>query len=227
MSEDNNSTSAEQRLATVQADIAAACKRANRVDTPPMLIAVSKTHAAEAIAPVIELGHRDFGENRVQEAQAKWPMLRERYPDIRLHMIGQLQSNKAADAVALFDMIHSLDRPSLAKALGKAMADQGKEVPCLIQVNIGDEEQKGGCAVSDIAALIETAKSHNIPVVGLMCIPPADLEPAAYFALLDKLARDHGLAERSMGMSGDYATATEIGSTMLRVGSAIFGPRNT
>ncbi|WOE75062.1 YggS family pyridoxal phosphate-dependent enzyme [Alterisphingorhabdus coralli] len=225
MSEHNDNNSPAQRLATVQADIAAACKRANRVETPPTLIAVSKTHAAEAIAPVIALGHRDFGENRVQEAQGKWPTLREQYHDVRLHMIGQLQSNKAADAVALFDMIHSLDRPSLAKALAKAMADQGKQVPCLIQVNIGDEEQKGGCAVSDIGALLETAKGHKIPAIGLMCIPPADLEPAPYFALLDKLANDHGLTERSMGMSGDYVTATEIGSTMLRVGSALFGPR--
>lgn len=226
MSEDNTINTPAARLAAVQADIAAAAKRANRADTEPTLIAVSKTHPAESIAPIIALGQRDFGENRVQEAADKWPELRAKHPDIRLHMIGQLQSNKAADAVRLFDMIHALDRPSLAKALGKAMADQGKSVPCLVQVNIGDEDQKGGCRVSDIAALLETAKSHNIPVIGLMCIPPADLEPAPYFALLAKLADDHGLAQRSMGMSGDYVTATEIGATMLRVGSALFGARS-
>ncbi|MEO1046137.1 MAG: YggS family pyridoxal phosphate-dependent enzyme [Pseudomonadota bacterium] len=225
MSEDNSSDSAAERLASVQADIAAACQRANRADNPPMLIAVSKTHPAEAITPLIAQGHKDFGENRVQEAAGKWPALREQHPDIRLHMIGQLQSNKAGDAVRLFDMIHSLDRPSLAKALGKAMAEQQKHVPCLIQVNIGDEDQKGGCAVSDIAALLDTARGHDIPVIGLMCIPPAGREPAPYFALLDKLADDHGLAQRSMGMSGDYVTATEIGATYLRVGSALFGPR--
>lgn len=230
MSEDNSPDSSKirppaTRLAAVQSDIDAACARANRADTPPVLIAVSKTHAAGAITPLLALGHQDFGENRVQEAAGKWPELRAHYPDIRLHMIGQLQSNKAAEAVALFDMIHSLDRPSLAKALGKAMADQGKPVPCCIQVNIGDEDQKGGCAIADLAALIETAQGHGIPVAGLMCIPPAAQEPAPYFALLNKLADDHGLAQRSMGMSGDYVTATEIGATLLRVGSALFGPR--
>lgn len=211
------------RLAGVLADIAQAKKLAGRTDAVE-LIAVSKTHAADAIEPLIAAGQRLFGENRVQEAQDKWPALREGRADIRLALIGQLQSNKAADAVALFDQIHSVDRPSLVTALAKAM-ESGKRPDCFIQVNIGDEPQKGGCAVVDLPALLADARAAELPLAGLMAIPPADVEPAPYFALLAKLARDHGLAGLSMGMSSDYSTAVTLGATHVRVGSALFGAR--
>jgi pyridoxal phosphate enzyme (YggS family) len=189
------------------------------------LIAISKTHAAEAIAPLIAQGQRVFGENRVQEAQGKWPALVEAHPDVRLHLVGQLQSNKADDAVALFDCIHSLDRPSLVTALGKAMAKAGRQVPCFVQVNIGTEEQKGGCAIADVPALLAQAREAQVPLIGLMCVPPADVEAAPYFALLAKMAADHGLDQLSMGMSGDFETAVMLGATHVRVGSALFGNR--
>lgn len=190
------------------------------------LVAVSKTHGATEILPLIHAGHRCFGENRVQEAQDKWPALKEQWPDIELHLVGQLQSNKADDAVALFDCIHSLDRPSLVDALAKAMDKAGRRVPCFVQVNIGAEEQKGGCAIADLPALLETARAANLPVVGLMCVPPQGIEPAPFFALLAKLAADNGLDELSMGMSGDYETAIMLGATHVRVGSALFGERD-
>ena len=189
------------------------------------LVGISKTHEAEAIAPLLAAGQRVFGENRVQEAQAKWPALRERFPDAELHLVGSLQSNKAADAVALFDCIHSLDRPSLVSALGKAMDKAGRQVPCFVQVDIGEEPQKGGCAIADLGSLLEQARAAGVPVIGLMCVPPLGIEPAPFFALLDKLARDHGLAGRSMGMSGDYETAIMLGATHVRVGTALFGTR--
>jgi pyridoxal phosphate enzyme (YggS family) len=189
------------------------------------LIAVSKTHPAERIAPLIAAGQRTFGENRVQEAAEKWPALREANPDIALHLIGQLQSNKAEDAVGMFDCIHSLDRPSLVSALGKAMDKTGRQVPCFVQVNIGAEEQKGGCAIADLPSLLAEAAAAQIPVIGLMCVPPVGIEAAPFFALLDKLARDHGLAGRSMGMSDDFETAIMLGATHVRVGSALFGAR--
>lgn len=189
------------------------------------MIAVSKTHPAEAITPLLEQGQRVFGENRVQEAQGKWPALREAYPDVELHLIGQLQSNKAEEAVALFDCIHSLDRASLVTALGKAMAKAGRQVPCFVQVNIGAEEQKGGCPIAEVPALLMQAREAGIPVAGLMCIPPFDIEPAPFFALLDKLARDNALEGRSMGMSGDFETAIMLGATHVRVGTALFGER--
>ena len=211
------------RLAGVLAEIERAKKLAGRTDAVE-LIAVSKTHDVAAIAPLIMAGQRVFGENRVQEAQGKWPALREAHPDVRLALIGQLQSNKAADAVALFDQIHSLDRPSLVTALAKAM-ESGKRPDCFIQVNIGDEPQKGGCAVADLLALLAEARAADLPLAGLMAIPPADVEPAPYFALLAKLARDHGLAGLSMGMSSDYPTAVTLGATHVRVGSALFGAR--
>ena len=175
--------------------------------------------------PRLEVGHRVFGENRVQEAQDKWPALKERFPDAELHLIGQLQSNKAEDAVELFDYIHALDRPSLLKALAKAMDKTGKRVPCFVQVNIGDEEQKGGCPISEVPALLAKVRDANIPVAGLMCLPPADIEPAPFFALLAKLADDNGVEGLSMGMSGDYETAVQLGATHVRVGTALFGPR--
>jgi PLP dependent protein len=212
------------RLAGVRAQIDAARKLAGRSD-PVELIAVSKTHPAGAIEPLIAAGQRSFGENRVQEAQAKWPALREAHPDIQLALIGQLQSNKAADAVALFDAIHSVDRPSLVTALAKAMDAAEKRPPCFFQVNIGDEPQKGGCAVADLPALLAEARQAELPVVGLMAVPPLDVEPAPYFALLAKLSRDHGLAGLSMGMSSDFPTAVTLGATHVRVGSALFGAR--
>jgi pyridoxal phosphate enzyme (YggS family) len=189
------------------------------------LVAVSKTHGPETIRPLIEAGQRIFGENRVQEAQAKWPELRRETPDISLHLIGSLQSNKAHDAVALFDCIHSVDRLSLIEALAAAMAKSGQRPDCFLQVNIGGEPQKGGCAVADLPSLIERGRAAGLPVIGLMCIPPAEVEPAPYFALLAKLARRHEIKGLSMGMSGDYPTAVAIGATHVRVGTALFGER--
>jgi pyridoxal phosphate enzyme (YggS family) len=211
------------RLAGVRDAIARAAKLAGRSDTIE-LIAISKTHPAEAIEPLIAAGQRVFGENRVQEAQGKWPALRERHPDLRLALVGQLQSNKAADAVALFDEIHSVDRASLITALAKAM-ESGHRPDCFVQVNIGDEPQKGGCAIADLPGLLAEARAAGLPIVGLMAVPPLEVEPAPYFALLAKLARDNGLAGLSMGMSGDYPTAVTLGATHVRVGSALFGAR--
>jgi len=216
---------AAQLLADVQARIAKACAIARREPAEVTLVAVSKLHEADAILPLLDAGQRVFGENRVQEAAAKWPDLKARYPDVELHLVGQLQSNKADEAVALFDAIHSVDRPSLVTALGKAMDKADRRVPCFLQVNIGAEEQKGGCAIADLPALLEQARAAGLPVAGLMCVPPADIEPAPFFALLDKLARDNGLDGRSMGMSGDFETACLLGATHVRVGTALFGLR--
>lgn len=210
-------------LAEVRARIVKAAALAGR--PPATLIAVSKTQPAEAIEALIAEGQRDFGENRVQEAQAKWPDLRARYPDVRLHLIGRLQSNKADEAVALFDSVHSVDRPSLVEALGKAMAKTGRRPDCFVQVNVGDEAQKGGCPVAELPALLEQASA--LPIVGLMCIPPEGVEAAPYFALLAQLARRHGLAGLSMGMSADYESAVMIGASHVRVGTALFGERMT
>ena len=213
----------------VEERIARACKIAKRERGEVSLVAVSKTHPVEKIEPLLEKGHRVFGENRVQEAQDKWPALRERYDGVELHLIGQLQSNKAEDAAALFDVIHALDRPSLLKALAKAYDKLGRRVPCFVQVDVGEEEQKGGCAIADLPDLIEQARAADIPLLGLMCIPPADKEPAPFFALLGDLARRHepepGAWGLSMGMSGDYETAIMLGATHIRVGSALFGAR--
>ena len=212
-------------LADVRSRIAQAARIAQREGEEVTLIAVSKTHEAPAILPLIEAGQRVFGENRVQEAAAKWPALREGCAEIELHLVGQLQSNKADEAVALFYCIHSLDRPSLVTALARAMDRAGRQVPCFVQVNIGAEEQKGGCAIADLPALLAQARAAELPVVGLMCVPPAGIEAAPFFALLDKLATDHGLAGRSMGMSDDFETAVMLGATHVRVGSALFGAR--
>ncbi|MEW6576320.1 MAG: YggS family pyridoxal phosphate-dependent enzyme [Pseudomonadota bacterium] len=214
-----------QRLADIRTEMAKAGKIARRSPDDVALIAVSKTRSADEIRPLLEAGHRHFGENRVQEAATKWLELRAAYPDIQLHLIGQLQSNKADDAVALFDCIHSLDRMSLLTALSKAMNKAGKQLPCFIQVNIGAEEQKGGCAIAELPELLEAAKGAGVDVIGLMCIPPADVEPAPYFALLAELAARHGLEQLSMGMSDDFATAIQLGSTHVRVGTALFGAR--
>lgn len=189
------------------------------------LIAVSKTQSADAIRPLLELGQRDFGENRVQETAAKWPALREVWPDATLHLIGPLQSNKAEEATALFDVIHSVDRESVVTALARAQDRTGRRPRCFVQVNIGDEPQKSGCEVSGLPDLLATARMAGLDVAGLMCIPPADVLGAPYFALLAKLARDEGLAGLSMGMSSDYETAVTLGATHVRVGTALFGAR--
>jgi PLP dependent protein len=218
-------TDAEPRLAIVQDAIAKMSKLAGRSTNVTTLIAVSKTKTADEIMPLIAAGQRHFGENRVQEAQSKWPALIAATPDIRLHLVGQLQSNKVEEAIALFDVIHSVDRASLITALGKAQEKAGRKPACFLQVNIGDEDQKGGCAVAGIPALLAEAKLAGLNIVGLMTVPPASLEPAPYFALLAKLARDNGLAHLSMGMSGDYETAIKLGATHIRIGTALFGAR--
>lgn len=218
-------------LETVNARIAKAARIAGRRAGDVRLIAVSKTHDADAIRPLLEEGQRAFGENRVQEAKGKWPALREAYPNVQLHLVGQLQSNKAGDAVALFDCIHSLDRPSLLKALAKEMDRQDRRVPCFVQVDLAGEDQKGGCVVEELPAFLERARAAGIPVAGLMCLPPAGIEPAPFFAFLAKLSRDNGLAGDeaglSMGMSSDYETAVQLGATHVRVGTALFGERGS
>jgi hypothetical protein len=216
---------AADRLSDVRTRIADAATRAQRKAADIFLIAVSKTHDAAAIRPLIAAGQRHFGENRVQEAAAKWPELRAETPGIMLHLIGQLQSNKADEAVALFDAIHSVDRSSLVQALAKACDKAGKQPQLFVQVNIGDEEQKGGCKVADLPALLAEAATAGLTIDGLMAIPPADIEPAPFFALLDELAERHGLPGRSMGMSSDYETAVMLGATHVRVGTALFGAR--
>lgn len=216
---------AHARLAAIRERIGRAAKIAGRASAEVTLIAVSKTHDAPAIRQLIAAGQKVFGENRVQEAAAKWPALREEAPDLALHLVGQLQSNKADEAVALFDAIHSLDRPSLVAALARAMDRAGRRPACFVQVNIGGEAQKGGCAIDALPALLDEARIAGLPVAGLMCVPPADVEPAPYFALLAKLARDHGLAGLSMGMSSDFETAVMLGATHVRVGTALFGER--
>ena len=212
-------------LSTVRDNIVRSEKIAGRPAGSTTLIAISKTKPVEAIEALIGAGQIVFGENRVQEAALKFPALRKRYPDLQLHMVGQLQSNKADEAVALFDCIHSLDRLSLAKALAGAMGKAGRRVPCFVQVNIGEEEQKGGCAIGELPRFLADVRSMDLPVAGLMAVPPADLEPAPYFALLAKLAREQGFDQLSMGMSGDYETAVRLGATHVRVGSALFGAR--
>ncbi|HEY1146496.1 MAG TPA: YggS family pyridoxal phosphate-dependent enzyme [Allosphingosinicella sp.] len=218
-------TAPASRLADIRSAIARAARLAGRAPEEISLIAVSKTHPPENIVPLLEAGQRVFGENRVQEAAEKWPALRDHHEGIALHLVGQLQSNKAEDAVRLFDAIHSVDRPSLVTALARAMDKVGRRPACFVQVNIGDEPQKGGCPTAELPALLAACREAELPVKGLMCIPPAEVEPAPYFALLAKLARDNGLAGLSMGMSGDFETAVMIGATHVRVGTALFGER--
>ncbi|MEO9599143.1 YggS family pyridoxal phosphate-dependent enzyme [Parasphingorhabdus sp.] len=218
---------ADPALNDIRSKMEKAARIADRKPSDITLIAVSKTRSAEEIRPLIASGHRVFGENRVQEAAEKWPALKTEYPDIELHMIGQLQSNKAAEAVALFDSIHSLDRPSLVKALAKEMDQQDRHIPCYLQVNIGEEPQKGGCDISAVPELLGQARAAGLSVAGLMAVPPENSNPVPYFALLAKLAHDHGLAGLSMGMSGDFESAVKLGATHIRVGTALFGPRTT
>lgn len=224
MQEATPETSAD-RLTAIRTRMDAAAKLARRPGEDIHLIAVSKTRSVEDIAPLIFEGQRVFGENRVQEAASKWPALKERHPGVELHLIGQLQSNKAEEAVALFDMIHSVDRLSLVTALRKAMQKLGRAVPCFIQVNIGAEAQKGGCSVAELPDLLKAAQDAGVPVPGFMCLPPADVEPAPFFALLAELSARHGLPQLSMGMSDDFETAIMLGATYIRVGTALFGDR--
>ncbi|WP_397589474.1 YggS family pyridoxal phosphate-dependent enzyme [Sphingorhabdus sp.] len=213
------------RLTAIRTRIAAVAKLARRSSEDIHLIAVSKTRSVEDIAPLILQGQTLFGENRVQEAAQKWPALKEQHSGIQLHLIGQLQSNKAEEAVALFDVIHSVDRLSLVIALGKAMQKLQRAVPCFIQVNIGAEAQKGGCSVAELPNLLTAAQESEVPVAGLMCIPPADVEAAPFFALVAELSARYGLPQLSMGMSDDFETAIMLGATHVRVGTALFGER--
>jgi len=214
--------SAAERRQKILDEIAAAAKLARREPADVQLIAVSKTRSAEQIEELISAGQRVFGESRVQEALEKWPSLLERHPGVRLHCIGRLQSNKAAEAVKLFDVIHSVDRPSLLRALVKEAEKEDRPPSVYVQVNIGDEEQKGGCPIGDLGSLVEAVRSTPIPLVGLMAIPPLGVEAAPFFALLAKLAQDHGLAGLSMGMSGDFKSAVMLGATAVRIGTALF-----
>jgi pyridoxal phosphate enzyme (YggS family) len=216
---------AKHRLNAVHHDMARACKIAGRASEAVTLVAVSKTQSAEAIRPLIAAGQRVFGENRVQEAQSKWPELLAETPGIELHLIGQLQSNKAEEAVRLFDVIHSVDRPSLITALGRAQEKTGQRPRYFLQVNIGEEAQKGGCAAVEVPEMLAQARAAGLDVVGLMAVPPADTEAAPYFALLAKIAKELGLSELSMGMSGDYEAAIMLGATQIRIGTALFGAR--
>lgn len=214
------------RLRDIEAKIAASALEAGRSFLAVTLVAVSKTFPAEAIVPVLDSGHRQFGENRVQEAKGKWPALLERFVGTKLHLIGPLQSNKAREAVELFNVIHSLDRESLAKALAQEIDRTGRQPELFVQVNTGLEPQKAGITPADTAPFLTRCRSEwQLPVSGLMCIPPETDEPSIHFAMLAKLARDNGLANLSMGMSGDFQSAIAFGATHIRVGSAIFGTR--
>ncbi len=219
-------TALESPLAKVRAEIARACAKAKRDPDSVTLVAISKTFGAEAIEPVIAAGQRVFGENRVQEARAKWPALKARYPDVALHLVGPLQSNKAKEAVALFDAIHSLDRASLAEALAKEIARQGRQPTLFVEVNTGAEPQKSGVLPEETDAFIAACRErHGLAIAGLMCLPPLDEAPAPHFALAAKIARRNGLRFLSMGMSADFPLAIEFGATHVRVGTAIFGER--
>src|SRR5450631_307073 len=221
-----NTADAVARLAAVRAEIARACKDTGRDPAEVTLVAVSKTHQAEQIEPVIAAGQRVFGENRVQEAKAKWPPLLAKHPGIALHLIGPLQSNKAKEAVALFDAIHSVDRPSICEALAKEMNSQNRLPQLFVQLNTGEEPQKAGVAPADADAFIAACRDkYGLQISGLMCIPPVDDAPALHFALTAKIAARNGLSKLSMGMSADFAIAIQFGATHVRVGSAIFGHR--
>lgn len=217
---------AVERLAQVKDNIGRAMQVADREAGSVVLVAVSKTFAADDICPVIEAGQRVFGENRVQEAQGKWPALRQEFPDLELHLIGPLQSNKAKEAVALFDVIETVDREKIAAELAKEIARQARAPRLYVQVNTGSEPQKAGIEPKEAVAFVNRCrKVHGLAIEGLMCIPPADENPGPHFALLEKLAREAGVDKLSMGMSGDYELAVAFGATSVRVGSAIFGGR--
>jgi pyridoxal phosphate enzyme (YggS family) len=219
-------TAGADRLAEVRQHIAAAARAAGRDPAAVTLVAVSKTHGADRVRELVDVGQRVFGENRVQEAEEKFPALKAEYPDLALHLIGPLQTNKAREAVALFDVIESVDRERLAATLAKEMTRSGRRPDCYIQVNIGEEPQKAGVLPAELDAFVASCRdTHKLPIVGLMCIPPVDEEPALHFALLAKMAARNGLAKISMGMSADYETAIRLGATHVRVGTALFGHR--
>jgi pyridoxal phosphate enzyme (YggS family) len=219
-------TGVSERLAAVRSEIAAACQEARRDPATVTLVAISKTFGVEAIEPVIAAGQRVFGENRVQEAKMKWPALKERQPDITLHLVGPLQSNKAKEAIALFDAIHAVDRPSLCEALAKEIAKQGRQPALFVEVNTGAEPQKAGVLPEATDAFLKACReTYGLTIAGLMCIPPADEPPAPHFALTAKIAKRNGLPLLSMGMSADFPTAVALGATHVRVGTAIFGHR--
>ena len=213
-------------LAAVRRRIEEAARAASRAPESVTLVAVSKTHPAASVREVLAAGHRTFGENRVQEAQVKYPQLRAEFPDLALHLIGPLQTNKVRDAVALFDVIESVDRPRLAQALGREMEHSGRRPPCLIEVNTGEEPQKAGIMPAEADAFIRECREQlGLPIIGLMCVPPLDEEPAPHFALLRETARRNGLEILSMGMSADFEKAIRFGATHVRIGTAIFGAR--
>jgi PLP dependent protein len=217
---------ANAALDTVEREIAAACAQARRDRASVTLVAVSKTFGADAIVPIIDTGQRVFGENRVQEAKAKWPGLMSAYPGLKLHLIGPLQSNKAREAVALFDAIHSVDRPSVCQALAKEIKSQNRHPELFVQLNIGEEPQKAGVAPAEADRFIAACReTYGLAISGVMCIPPVDEAPAPHFALTAKIAARNGLKNLSMGMSADFAVAIQFGATHIRVGSAIFGHR--
>jgi pyridoxal phosphate enzyme (YggS family) len=213
---------AAERRQSVLDRIAAAARLARRDAADIQLIAVSKTRDADQIEALIAAGQRDFGESRVQEALEKWPALLGQHPDLRLHCIGRLQSNKAAEAVKLFDVIHSLDRTSLLDALIREAEKAGRFPAVYVQVNIGEEEQKGGCAIAEVGTLVGSLRESPLPLAGLMAIPPLGVEPSPYFALLAKIAAEHGVTGLSMGMSGDFGAAVMLGATAVRIGTALF-----
>ncbi|MEO9336328.1 YggS family pyridoxal phosphate-dependent enzyme [Mesorhizobium sp. SB112] len=215
-----------EKLAAVKAKITKAEREAKRPEGSAILVAVSKTFEAGEIRPVIEAGQRVFGENRVQEAQGKWPALKTEYPDLELHLIGPLQSNKAKEAVALFDVIETIDREKIAAELAKEIENQGRKPRLYVQVNIGSEPQKAGIDPNEAVAFVKLCReTHGLEIEGLMCIPPVDENPGPHFALLEKLAKQAGVEKLSMGMSSDYELAIAFGATSVRVGSAIFGSR--
>jgi len=224
--ENNSETDSLGNLEGVRAELAAAAGAAGRDLASVTLVAVSKTHSCAAIVPVLAAGQRVFGENRVQEAEEKWPQLKRDFDDVRLHLIGPLQSNKVRQAVALFDVIETVDRPKLAHALARIMEETGTRRDCMIQINTGEEDQKAGIKPLEADDFIALCRDQlKLPVRGLMCIPPVDEEPSMHFALLKQIAERNGLAELSMGMSADYPTAVRFGATHVRVGTAIFGSR--
>ena len=212
-------------LDDIRARIATAAREAGRDPAGITLIAISKVQPLERVEAVLDAGHRIFGENRVQEAAAKWPGFRERYSGVQLHLVGPLQTNKVRQALDLFDAIHSVDREKLARKIADGFAETGRPLPCFIQVNTGEEPQKAGCLPGDADAFIATCRGYGLPVAGLMCIPPLEEEPSLHFALLAKIAGRNGLAGLSMGMSGDFERAVALGATHVRIGSAIFGER--
>jgi pyridoxal phosphate enzyme (YggS family) len=216
---------AAANLAAIKARMEAARTASLTPRPPATLVAVSKTHGAEKIEALLRAGQTVFGENRVQEAQSKFPALKAQWLRLELHLIGPLQTNKVKEAVALFDVVQSVDRPKLAKALADEMAKQGKQLPCFVQINTGEEEQKAGIAPLQADGFIDECRTLGLNVAGLMCIPPADQEPSPHFALLAKIAARNGLQQLSMGMSGDFELAIRLGATVVRVGTALFGER--